>query len=678
MFSITGPRAHSRNSMAAIPQAEIKAIVKKRKEHEFALARRISKKSDFVRYIDYEVKLEQLRRKRKDRILAALAATGPDRERPVWKRSVSDHSIGRRIHYIYDRALRKFSGDVDLWLQYFTWAESVGASKALSRAYARAIQLHPAKPVFWIRAATWELEDNTNVGAARILLQRAIRMNPELIQLWHEYFKLELRYLDKVKRRREILFGKKAGIGGLEVAEKAKEDDDESMDEAEDGEDDGVIKLPGGSGDAAGKATAPTAEETEASRTPSVTEQAFFDGAIPKIVYRNAIKAIPKDLAFRMKFVELFRLAELESGVEEVIESIRRDFGADPSAVEALARDCVHAEADDPAFPAQLKEAVGIFQKALDNEPSGALYGKFSGFLRRIRSGCSEKNLIKYLGILISRTCRAAEAAGLLDDRGFVEWAKDDGSIKEGKDDSASIVARGLAAHPRSVILHGLKLEQALINGSLAEASNILKESLRSVDRAESWPLWERYLDALVATGEDNDDIADAFKQATGREGVQNTPDEDAAVAKYLAWAKSVGGLSGVREAIDGLIKAKARGAVFYGRCLAAELDEASKDSDGEDEEMSDGSQWPLDPSFDWRSARWTGGKADLVRCRRYLEAACDASRRDGDIWLAYVKFELVVGKSVGKASAVYDRATRVVGDRDSFDQKYLVVRSSV
>ena len=71
----------------------------------------------------------------------------------------------------------------------------------------RAIQLHPTKPSVWIRAAKWEFEDNSNIGSARILMQRAIRINKECKPLWLEYFKLELLWIEKIKQRRKILFG---------------------------------------------------------------------------------------------------------------------------------------------------------------------------------------------------------------------------------------------------------------------------------------------------------------------------------------------------------------------------------------------------------------------------------------------------------------------------------------
>jgi hypothetical protein len=65
-------------------QAETKQIMKKRTAFETALVRRVAKKSDFVRYAAYEMGLEQLRRKRVERLRAYL-------EPPMFK--IDDSSL---------------------------------------------------------------------------------------------------------------------------------------------------------------------------------------------------------------------------------------------------------------------------------------------------------------------------------------------------------------------------------------------------------------------------------------------------------------------------------------------------------------------------------------------------------------------------------------------------------
>lgn len=136
-------------------QKEIASILKKREKFEYALKRRISKKADFLRYIEYEMNLEELRKKRRARMVIKA------------KMSISDYAGPRRIYFIYKRCLIKFKGDISIWLQYISYAKKTGASRTLGKIFAQAIQIHPTNEKIWILAAAWEWEENANIVAAR-------------------------------------------------------------------------------------------------------------------------------------------------------------------------------------------------------------------------------------------------------------------------------------------------------------------------------------------------------------------------------------------------------------------------------------------------------------------------------------------------------------------------------
>ncbi|KAJ7188501.1 hypothetical protein C8R46DRAFT_1205661 [Mycena filopes] len=108
-----------------------------------ALIRRVAKKADFLRYAAYEMGLEQLRRKRVERL--KIAST---------QASISDYALT----------------DVGLWIQYIDVAKREGAHTLVGRVVARAIQLHPDTPALYILAAAHEL-DHGSPSAARTLLQ---------------------------------------------------------------------------------------------------------------------------------------------------------------------------------------------------------------------------------------------------------------------------------------------------------------------------------------------------------------------------------------------------------------------------------------------------------------------------------------------------------------------------
>ncbi|KAJ7874712.1 U3 small nucleolar RNA-associated protein 6-domain-containing protein [Mycena olivaceomarginata] len=172
---------------------ESKQIMKKRTLFETALVRRVAKKADFLRYAAYEMGLEQLRRKRVERL--KIVSTHA---------SVSDYALVRRQFHIFERALKKFKDDVALWIQYIDLAKREGAHTLVGRVVARAIQLHPDNTSLYILAAAHEL-DQGSPSAARTLLQRGIRINPESVEMWREYVRMELAFIESLRRRWEVL-----------------------------------------------------------------------------------------------------------------------------------------------------------------------------------------------------------------------------------------------------------------------------------------------------------------------------------------------------------------------------------------------------------------------------------------------------------------------------------------
>merc|ERR1712078_323772 len=64
--------------------------------------------------------------------------------------------LAKGIHFVFARALRRFQGDLRLWRRYFDFCKAQGGGKALGRALARALRLHPAEPGLWTAAADWE------------------------------------------------------------------------------------------------------------------------------------------------------------------------------------------------------------------------------------------------------------------------------------------------------------------------------------------------------------------------------------------------------------------------------------------------------------------------------------------------------------------------------------------
>ncbi|KAJ1934841.1 U3 snoRNP protein, partial [Kickxella alabastrina] len=215
---------------------ELKAIVKKRTKFEYALKRRRVPRAAFLRYVEYEMNVDALRQRRKSR----MGQVGQ-------KTTLSDYSIRQRIISIYERAVVRHSDDIDMWLQFIDFVKSQraggsqdedaqGFTRLLGQLYARAITAHPYEAQLWILAAAHEFEANVNGTAARVLLQRAIRVNPKDKRLWIEYFRLEILLVEKIKARRRVL-----GIDGAEEAVAAGAED--AAEGAVAAEDANVIRL---------------------------------------------------------------------------------------------------------------------------------------------------------------------------------------------------------------------------------------------------------------------------------------------------------------------------------------------------------------------------------------------------------------------------------------------------
>jgi len=96
-------------------RAEIAEIVKQRRKFEYRLKRPSPLKEDFIAYIDYEVKLDELRQLRRK----SVARVTKKRK----KKSVSDFAGVARIVEIYRLATMRYKGDINLWFRYLEFCK---------------------------------------------------------------------------------------------------------------------------------------------------------------------------------------------------------------------------------------------------------------------------------------------------------------------------------------------------------------------------------------------------------------------------------------------------------------------------------------------------------------------------------------------------------------------------
>lgn len=304
---------------------EIASIAKKRADFEHILNARGSKPQDYAQYLEHEMNLETLRRKRVKRLGV----------------KTNNHTGKRRMSSVLDRATKKFPGDVGLWMQYITFAQKQGSNKKVSQLLTSVLRLHPTKPELWIYAAT---VGGAHITEARSYMQRGLRLCGSSERLWIEYARLEMVYVSKIAGRRRVL--------GLDVA-KIEESGRHNSEE----EDDDKIIFPG-----------ITPEEIVPAQRPNVSAEqealeklsagSVLSGAIPVAIFDTAMKRFEENNEFCQQFFDMaaeFRALHCQQSILSHIMAALHSIA--PKSPETLIRwiqqPVIGIDATTPEFPAR-------------------------------------------------------------------------------------------------------------------------------------------------------------------------------------------------------------------------------------------------------------------------------------------------------------------------------------
>ncbi|KAI8894734.1 U3 small nucleolar RNA-associated protein 6-domain-containing protein [Globomyces pollinis-pini] len=476
-------------------QLEIKQIVKKRTDLEYKIHRKIPLKKDFLMYIQYEINLEKLRKKRKDRYQLNKPNHKELGEKAI---TLSDYSIVRRIHAIYLKTLKKFSNDIRIWVQYFDWSIKAKSCRTLGKNFARAIQLHPTKSIFWIMAASYEFEQNHNITSARILLQRAIRINPQDQKLWLEYFKLELLWIFKLKERRRVLFQEKK-VDSVPVNSSDEQEGVELPKLSNENEDDDVFEKDSILAQSRAENTTELMNEKL-----SATQQALVQLSIPRAVYRNAIIYIPNDVDFRLSFLDIYHTFDLDSiaAQTDIFDSLKQDFPAEPKVIKIICeRHIVKYKSDDPEYPIALGKTVQEYIEHLNEARNSTLWVYFVEFLTLQQTKCDEPNLLKYLSMNLQYAFEQSDTNGLATISIYLSWYKQSKDIK--------IIEKGLTYHPNSSLLW---IERIEFETTIENRIELFKQAIEVVNKMEQIALWRFFIDYLIDQSYNPSEIDSLFK----------------------------------------------------------------------------------------------------------------------------------------------------------------------
>uniref|UniRef100_A0A8C2EAJ1 UTP6 small subunit processome component n=1 Tax=Cyprinus carpio TaxID=7962 RepID=A0A8C2EAJ1_CYPCA len=160
---------------------EVKSMLKRSTALEYKLHRTVQSKDDFITYIQYEINVLELIKKRRARIGYHF------------KREEIEYPIIHRINHVFRRATTKWKEDVQLWLSQVAFNK-----KWVS---------------LWIMAAKCEMEDRNSSESARHLFLRALRFHPENKKVYQEYFRMELMHAEKLRKQQQELEQAKIDVG---------------------------------------------------------------------------------------------------------------------------------------------------------------------------------------------------------------------------------------------------------------------------------------------------------------------------------------------------------------------------------------------------------------------------------------------------------------------------------
>uniref|UniRef100_A0A672QU82 UTP6 small subunit processome component n=1 Tax=Sinocyclocheilus grahami TaxID=75366 RepID=A0A672QU82_SINGR len=180
---------------------EVKSMLKRSTALEYKLHRTVQSKDDFITYIQYEINVLELIKKRRARIGYHF------------KREEIEYPIIHRINHVFRRATTKWQEDVQLWLSQVAFNKKWGTKTQLSKVLSSMLAIHPDKPALWIMAAKCEMEDRNSSESARHLFLRALRFHPENKKVYQEYFRMELMHAEKLRKQQQELEQAKIDVG---------------------------------------------------------------------------------------------------------------------------------------------------------------------------------------------------------------------------------------------------------------------------------------------------------------------------------------------------------------------------------------------------------------------------------------------------------------------------------
>ncbi|XP_068668441.1 uncharacterized protein [Aristolochia californica] len=621
-------------------RAEIAEIVKKRRAFEYRLKRPCPLKQDYLAYIDYEVQLDTLRRLRKKSVVRVVNKTNHTKK---WKKSVSDYTGVRRILEIYRLAVMRYKGDLDLWFRYLEFCRERRHGR-MKQALAQAIRFHPKVPGLWIYAAAWEFDQNLNVTAARALMQHGLRVCCNSEDLWVEYLRMELTYLNKLKARK-VALGEDIGT----VADKNIDDDEKKW---RDENEDLFIPLNEKRDDTDGSEIqeGKTDEKVDAFR-----EQELI---VFRTIYDGAVDAIPLSMNLRKRFLEILKDMDLVHSLElkeDIMNDMKRHFSGNEEYWDWLGRlqvidDKRKKEATNAEAVDLFGKAVQVYEESLSHIPTAKMFSLYSSFLLDLILPASKDSQYSCFAHILADSVdltskllsvyEKAEFRGCLTEdlaHQYISFFLQLGRVEEARNLAEKICSGELSGAAKLWVLRvSIEMKwvasRSLSKDNLKSIFELLKSVLSKLAISEAQTLWLMAIKFFSNRKEYFDKLVEIFLISLAK-GSDSTG-EISVSSVFVNWVLAKDGIQQAREMYKRFLSAPRPSLTTYQHCIELESNLAL-----------------------------AGCNDGLLNARKLFESAVSSYSQNVRLWHDYYSMEMKVG-TPERATSVYWRARKVLKDK--------------
>ncbi|VAH30929.1 unnamed protein product [Triticum turgidum subsp. durum] len=522
---------------------------------------------------------------------------------------------------------------------------------------AQAIRYHPNVPGLWMYAAAWEFDQNLNVAAARALMQSGLRSCPESEDMWIEYLRMELTYLNKLKARKVAL--------GEDVKTLQKSSDDSGQWKEENKELFMSLDEQGDSPKESGLEDVALEDK----------EDLFWQQGvlIIRTIYHGAMEALPSSLTLRKKILDILNSVELAHSEElrlEVMDDLKKDFSHNEDYWDWLARlqlsDSTNSSTLNrkEAVLDKLNKSIQVYDEAVRKLPTSKMYSLYANFWLGVVFSDREDSISLFhdadfdaseFTSAILKVFENAESCGCLSEDlacQYVSLCLKLGRSEEAPErlEEAKNLAEKLCSGPLSQAANLWNLRASIEIKSLATATgsasfseenlsslfdlfNIVLPKL-SITKAEG--LWHT---AMKLFSHEKIYFEKLVKCATLSLSSAGGSDCGASVSSaFVGWVLQKDGIKQARKMYKRFLALPRPSLKFFQFCIELEASLAS-----------------------------IGNNDGLVNARKLYDSAISLYPQERELWRKYYNMELTAGTSE-TSNAIYWRARKVLNDSTALD----------